>query len=510
MNRNGGIILVALAVLDFGARQMFAQSSHTNAVASESSSSRPAREDTYTITSVMQILNPVRPADMTDDFQDVRVVSQDKDSATLEITYYPLYRPVIGENPNWRRDDAAMTEFLKPGPAANWNAAMQRDLLAELHTANIDPDQLTDRELVRQVSRWAMKRARSTNVFAIWCIYFPDGEPAVFPALRPAFDHQKPDGTWTDSRMLDHEVLGRSLFYNKVHGSCTSSAVYLSTIFRALGIPTRIVVCIPPFDPNDDEQAKNFYAGIHHHSVRETVHAGLDGLSGFDNHVFNEVYIDHRWVRLNYSNLGQPILDAHYFGLLTHIYTCSDLSDVPLASTWGMRYFNYPADQPKLSSVNPYRLISVEDRFGANARVDNPTVQLAELQTVTIVGLYPPDSSAVPRWVDKTSLQRSKVDFLIAIREWVPGGYNQMRAFERRVGHDFVLIAPGHDDINVQLSGLKLSAGDGSFQAFGARILADDRVKLERGVSYSIRPINRSDTYRWQMANDLAPFRWAN
>ena len=57
-----------------------------------------------------------------------------------------------------------------------------------------------------------------------------------------------------------------------------------------------------------------------------------------------------------------------------------------------MRYFKYPADQPKLSSINPYRLISVHDHFGANAHVDNPPVPLAELRTVTIIGLYRPDS----------------------------------------------------------------------------------------------------------------------
>src|ERR1044071_6498518 len=116
------------------------------------------------------------------------------------------------------------------------------------------------------------------------------------------------------------------MFYQKVHGSCTSSSVYLTTIFRALGIATRIVFCIPPFDANDPKQAEMFYGAIHHHGVRETVRNAIDGMSGFANHLFNEVYVGGRWVRLNYSTLGQPILDARYFGLLTHIMTCSDLS----------------------------------------------------------------------------------------------------------------------------------------------------------------------------------------
>jgi len=62
-----------------------------------------------------------------------------------------------------------------------------------------------------------------------------------------------------------------------------------------------------------------------------------------------------------------------------------------------MRFFKYPADQPKLSSVNPYRLISVRDHFGASAKVENPPVAPAELRTVTIIRLYLSDSPEVPK-----------------------------------------------------------------------------------------------------------------
>jgi Transglutaminase-like superfamily len=501
---------LAIVILASAARVALAQDSPTSIDVHAPAVRHPAKEDTYTITSVIQVLNPVRPTDMVDDFQDVRVVAQDNDSTTLEVRYYPLYVPPIGENPNWRRDYAGMTEYLKPGPAANWDVQMQQDLLAELRGAAINPDKLTDRELVRQVSRWAMKRATAIETFAIWCVYFPGVMPAVYPALRQAFDHQRPDASWSDRQMFDQELLGRSLFYNKVHGSCTSTAVYLSTIFRALGIPTRLVFCIPPFDPNDKTQADKFYAAIHHHSTRETVRTALDGMTGFDNHVFNEVYIDHRWVRLNYSTVGQPILDARYFGLLTHIYTCSDLSDVPLAATWGMRFFTYPKNQPKFSSINPYRLISVEDHFGANAALDNPMMERAgELRTVTIIGLYQEDSPSIPAWVDRSAWKRSKTDFLIAFREWIPGrNHVQMREFESKASHDFVLTAPNHVDVRVKLTGMKLSAGDGSFQTFGGQIVPADRAKLERGIAYNLHPANTSDTYRWQVADNLAPLWW--
>jgi hypothetical protein len=220
--------------------------------------------------------------------------------------------------------------------------------------------------------------------------------------------------------------------------------------------------------------------------------------------MFNEVYVGHHWVRLNYSRLGQPILDGNYFGLLTHIYTCSDLSDAPLAQTWGMRFFKYPADQPRLASINPYRLISVHDAFGPNAHLDNPPAPLAELQTVTIIGLYRPDSPKVPKWAaDGMAQHHDKSDFLIAGKEWIAGTYHQMRAFEKRAGHDFLLTAPGHPDIRVHLNGLTQSAGNGSYQAYGAEILPEDRPKLVDGVAYSIQPVNISETYRWNATADV-------
>ena len=69
----------------------------------------------------------------------------------------------------------------------------------------------------------------------------------------------------------------------------------------------------PPFDPNDEAQARMFYGNVHHNRARETIRAALDGTSGFENHLFNEVYVGYHWVRLNYSTLGQAVLDTHYF-----------------------------------------------------------------------------------------------------------------------------------------------------------------------------------------------------
>src|SRR5438128_2272417 len=94
-------------------------------------------------------------------------------------------------------------------------------------------------------------------------------------------------------------------------------------------------------------------------------------------------------------------------------------------------------------------------------------------------------------------------DFLIAIQEWIPGAGNQMRGFYNRAGHEFLLTAPQQAAVRAQLSGLRQSAGDGSFKAFGARIVPEDKAKLVSGVAYNIQPINRSEIYRWVVAADV-------
>jgi hypothetical protein len=455
-----------------------------------------SKEESYTITSTMQILQPVRPEDMNDDFQACRLISQDKDSCTLEMTYYPLFQQMVEENPNWRVDDAKMDEYLRPTLTENWDTGMQRDLIAALREDGIDPDQLTDKQLVERVSSWAIRRTHTTEDFAIWMCSFREGKPVILPPLLDTFNAHKPSADWTPQKTFDEELLGKSMFYNQVRGSCTSSSIYICTILRALGIPTRIIFCSPPFDPNDASQARMFYEKVRHNRVRETVRAALDGMHGFDNHMFNEVYVGKHWVRLNYNKLGQPILDRDYFGLLTHIYTTSDMSRVPIAQTWGMRYFHYPAGQPRLSSVNPYRLIAISDHFGAAAKIDNPDVPPAEFRTVTIDKLYPANAPVLPEFL-RTAAAQHHIDFYISYKERVDG-FHPMRVFYERAGTKFVLAAPGSPRIHATWSGATVSAN--GFETCAANIDSADKEKLVPGSAYTIEPINVSDMYCWVVA----------
>jgi hypothetical protein len=463
------------------------------------------KEFTYTITSVMQFAKPFDVADMTDDYQDARLVQQDADSVTVEIVYYPLNtnREAIGENANWKRDYAQMTKYLAPTPTENWDEQMRTDLLAALRQDGIDPEKLTDKQVVTQVSRWLLRRSKFSNAFGVWYVQFPEGKPEVFPLLRPAFDREKKAvGAATDQAMFDQEVLGRSMFYSRVHGSCTSYSVYLATVLRALGIPSRIAFFVPPVDGNDPKQREMLLGAIHHNGVRTTIRHGLGRPGGFTNHLFNEAYVGNRWVRVNYDTVGQNTLNDQYLGLLTHILTTDSLSHVPMALTWGLRYAAYPAVGPKLSSVNPYRLLQVSDHFGEHAKIANPEVKDEELRSVTVKEVYWNDGLPAAVAAGMKNGDPTHPDFYIGIQEYIPRYVNQMRDFQSRAGNHFVLASPGHPELKATLSGMMLSNG-AAYQMWGVRIDEESRKDIAPGAEYAIRAVNISEMYKWTVKDGV-------
>jgi len=344
------------------------------------------REYTYSVRTILQFMPPFNEAALNDDYQDARVLEERADYIELEVIHYPFSKTSksVDSNPDWQRDYAHMTEYLRPDVTTNWDAKMRQDLLAELQADGILIDKLTDKQVVERISSWLMKRSRSLDkVFTTYYVHFPNGQPSVYPGLEGAFgrefDRDKKNYEWTMEQHFDHELLGRSMFYNKTHGSCTSFAIYLTTVLRALGIPTRMVIVIPVVDASNKEQLGLVKERIAHNKVRETMLAGLRRSGkGFTAHTFNEVYVGNRWRRLNYNKLGQPILDPHLFGLHTHLYTFTDWSEADLTRTWGWRYAKGQTDAIFKDS-NPYSAVTISDLFGCHSNIPNPPFATQDL-----------------------------------------------------------------------------------------------------------------------------------
>ena len=353
------------------------------------------REYTYSVRSILQFMPPLDEDALNDDFQDAQVLEKRDDYVELEIIHYPFATAYesMEENPNWQKDYAGMTEYLKPGVTTNWDAKMKQDLLAELKTDGIIIEKLTDKQVVEKVSSWLMKKSRYLDkVFTTFYVHYPNGQPQVYPGLEDAFEREfnrdKNNYAWTIDRHFEHELLGKGMFYNKTHGSCTSFAVYLTTVLRALGIPTRMVILAPAVDASNTEQLLLVKDRISHNKVREITLAGLRRSGkGFTNHTINEVYVGSRWCRLNYNKLGQHILDQDLFGLQTHLRTFNDLGEANLAPTWGWRYAKGERSAVFKHS-NPYSAVTISDLFGRHSNIANPPFAADDLSSSPLPNIY--------------------------------------------------------------------------------------------------------------------------
>jgi hypothetical protein len=463
------------------------------------------RQFTYTVRSVIRVMPPVNLKALNDDYQDVRILAERDNYIELEVISYPLNTnaEAIRGNPNWKKDYAQMKAYLAPGVTTNWDVPMQTALLREVRQHGIDPDRLTDKELVERVSKWLFTSSQYRYVFGTYFTHFPDGKPAILPGLEAAFDREKGDRGWTPRQQFEHELLGKEMFANKSYGTCTSAAVYLTTVLRALGIPTRMIITIPVADPCDEEQLAMVGKNLKHHQVRSTIyHALLATGYSFAAHTYNEVYVGHRWRRLNYHTLGQNILDRNYLGLMVKVHEFRDLSEANLASTWGRRYGLGKRDSV-FKYGNPYRTMQVSDVFGRYARVGNPPAKKREHHQITITKAYwlgSADTPAVVKSLGGIHPEDGAGHLLIHGDEWFDEqSHVQYKVFMKQADKIFVFRAKGQPDVKGALSMSFWTQASEKVRELEVVIPAKEYAKMAKGVDYAILPSNTEPIFQWKV-----------
>jgi hypothetical protein len=471
------------------------------------------REFTYSVRAVIRVMPPYNLQALNDDYQDVRIRKETKEFVELEVVAYPLNTnsEAITANANWKKDYAGMKEYLAPGITTNWDEQMRKGLLRELAKDGIDPDKLTDKEVVEQVSRWLFKRSKYRYMFCTFYVGFREGKAVVLSGLEQAFEREKGDPKWTLQEQLEHEVLGKQMFEHKTYGTCTSTAVYQATVLRALGIPTRIILCIPLADGSDSGQVRLISEGLTNHRARGTASLGaLSGGSGFTSHTFCEVFVGNRWRRLNFTTLGQNILERNYLGLMIHVHTFKDLSDANLAATWGTRYAKSQRDSVFPYS-NPYRLLEVSDHFGKYANVLNSPVD-KELRRATITKAYWPEAKDAPAEVkamvnaaDSRSGGPTAHRFFIHCAEWLEdaGDYLQYKLFMWQVDRRLVLRAKGRPDVSCEVSMSFVTQHSQDLCELEVVIPSAEYAKMANDVAYTLHPVNDKKGYEWKVKEGL-------
>ena len=175
----------------------------------------------YLISATMELLKPIDISSMNTEWQTAVLRSESSNSVTVDITINPYYdfASKIKENPNWRVDnprDPLLKQYLDPGVTTNWDSGMRDELIRMLKTDGINPDQLTDVELVRAVSRWlfatpkAQARFKYNSLFIPYYLNFSGGSISVAPESRRSFDKEKSKAQITsDDEAIKHGILGK-------------------------------------------------------------------------------------------------------------------------------------------------------------------------------------------------------------------------------------------------------------------------------------------------------------
>ncbi|MCZ6603290.1 MAG: hypothetical protein O6952_09815 [Planctomycetota bacterium] len=301
-------------------------------------------------------------------------------------------------------------------------------------------------------------------------------------------------------------MLGKEMFYHRTRGSCTSAAIYQTTVLRALGIPTRMIIAIPVVDASDPIQRELVWTAIRHREVRSEIVSGIAPLSNsFAAHTLNEVFVGGRWRRLNYSRLGQNNLDRTTMGLLTHVHTFGDLSEADLALTWGKRYGKGEKDKV-FQHRNPYRAIELSDRFGIHGKIQVERGSSVPTH-LTISKVYWYHSEAADPWLKKTaSRDRGDGDgYLIAhVDEWDANmGGNFYSLFIKRADRHIVLAAEGQPNVTGRVTGNFWASLPKGFRELEILISKEELEKMKPGIDYSVIPRNSISEYRWKLSEEI-------
>jgi hypothetical protein len=450
------------------------------------------REFTYTVRSVIRVMHPVNIAAMQDDYQDVRELARTAEYVELEVIHYPFntldqLAPCADQE-----SPATLAAALRPGVTTRFDASLNREILTDAARDGLKAPAAWTPVAVRQWAAWLLKRAAATNDFTTYFVHYPAGRPAVLPGLEKAFAAGMSEASASTDAQFDRELWGDSMYRRRIRGTCTSSAVYLATTLRALGLPTRIVLAIPAVDASDPAQVALVENQIRVPAVRNALLTSLRTMGGsFAAHTLNEVYLNGRWRRFNYDTLGENILSASYLGLMTHVNTFYDLADVPLSETWGRRYATRTRSAA-FAHANPYATRELSETWGSHCVLDP---KLRDRTLLPITRLYWFHSPESPAAIPASTIRSGGKDGHLLME--VTSGFDVLNDAYAAAPKEFSLVAAGHPVLT-----LRAERGYWGRVCY-LRLPAEELARMKPGIRYRLVPVQPVGRETWTVSGDL-------
>lgn len=308
------------------------------------------REFTYTIRVVREISPPFKSEVMNDLFQDIKVLHETKGKLKYEIILYPeAINMVIPSIKTKKEYNQEVNMYLQPSFFCNFSSSMCKEINKIVSEWQVE----NNYQLLEYLADYAALISKTYPERGPFQFYIEAVNGKLNYVYKNRIEQFKTKYFVNIDRVLDNLAFGENMYRNRMHGTCSSIATYMATIYRAGGFPARIISTTPIInfsDPNQVELIKK----IKNEKLKKDILAQAKQLKGsFVNHFFNEVFINGRWIRCDYSEVNVGCLG--FCGPLINENTFVDFSEEEYARTWGRRFVERKG--------NPYNTLELSDLY---------------------------------------------------------------------------------------------------------------------------------------------------
>jgi hypothetical protein len=306
------------------------------------------REYAYSIRAICEIRPPSSLEMINDLYQDARPVEKKAtldDAKVVEVLIFPFATAHVHAQPFPRENlGKELKEYTKPTASMNFSSEMKEEITKIVQVAT------TDIEAIEKMLQWMSSETSLERRLPHWEYLHIIDDKIVW--------HKSFGSPAQDEQFLKTNFLGDSMFKNKVHGTCSSIAILRGTMFRAAGLPTRLIQTLPLMT-RYSEDPEPLADQLRMRAMARGYDWGPGG--GGANHTYNEVFLNNRWVRVDNSIGTGPFVGDKLF-----VKAWSAPSWNNLKEEWNdkrcFRALHVSDAYPKYKTVSPQLDIAVENK----------------------------------------------------------------------------------------------------------------------------------------------------
>ncbi|MHC4204718.1 MAG: CARDB domain-containing protein [Planctomycetota bacterium] len=258
------------------------------------------REYAYSIRAICEIRPPSSLEMINDLYQDARPIEKKaslKDAKVVEVLIFPFAEAHVYSQPYPNENlDKKLKEYIQPTVSMNYSAEMKEQINRILEGS------ASDVAAIEKMLQWLNHETRLERELPHWEYLHIIDDKIVW--------HKSFGSPERDEQFLETNFLGDSMFKNKVHGTCSSTAIIRGTMFRAAGFPTRLIQTLPLMT-RYSEDPEPLADQLRMRAMAKGYDWGPG--SGGANHTYNEVFLNNRWVRVDNSIGTGPFVGDKLF-----------------------------------------------------------------------------------------------------------------------------------------------------------------------------------------------------